>query len=186
MHKVFIAGSIKIKHLDAKVKARIDNIIAKECDVLVGDADGADTSIQQYLWEHAVTHAVVYCSGPMPRNNVGSWPVRSVDTSYAPGSRAFYTAKDLQMAKDADFGLMIWDSQSTGTLSNVIELLLLQRKSVVYVNKLKAFKNVRDAKELEELVALMSDTAVKKADAKIRLFEKIDRLKQLQGDLFHA
>lgn len=186
MTTVFIAGSIKIKHLDAKVKARLDNVIASKCEVLVGDADGADTSIQQYLSDQSVTRAVVYCSGPAPRNNVGGWPVRSVVTSYAPGSRAFYTAKDLQMAKDADFGLMIWDSQSTGTLSNVIELLLLQRKSVVYVNKLKAFKNVRDAKELEELVALMPEAAAKKADAKIRLFEKIDRLKQLQGDLFHA
>ena len=28
------------------------------------------------------------------------------------------------MAKDADYGLMIWDAKSAGTLSNLIELLI--------------------------------------------------------------
>ena len=46
MTTVFIAGSIKIKHLDRKFRERIDKIIASGFDVVVGDADGADTAIQ--------------------------------------------------------------------------------------------------------------------------------------------
>ncbi|WP_322054736.1 hypothetical protein [Paraburkholderia bannensis] len=186
MTKVFIAGSIKIKNLDLKVKDRIDTIVKSNFDVIVGDADGADTSIQQYLQACSAARTVVYCSGSFPRNNVGRWPVHSVDTEAAPGTRAFFTAKDLEMAKSADFGLMIWDTQSTGTLSNVIELLRQKKKSVVFVNKVKAFKNVGDVKQLEELVGLMSEAALKKADAKIRLFEKINRLKHQQDDMFAA
>ena len=51
---VFIAGSIKIKHLDRKFKERIDKIIASGFDVVVGDADGADTAIQTTLFEDEV------------------------------------------------------------------------------------------------------------------------------------
>lgn len=49
--------------------------------------------------------------------------MRVVNTSHAAGTRAFFTAKDLKMAEEADYGLMVWDTKSTGTLSNVIELL---------------------------------------------------------------
>ena len=46
------------------------------------------------------------------------------------------------MAEAADYGLMIWDAKSTGTLSNVIELLSRKKKSLVFVNKEKEFKVV--------------------------------------------
>ncbi|WP_035552177.1 hypothetical protein [Burkholderia sp. 9120] len=186
MPTVFIAGSITIKHLDVKVKECIDKIIASDYDVLVGDADGADTSIQEYLRERSTARAVVYCSGSVPRNNVGDWTVHTVDTSYEPGSRAFFTAKDLEMAKAADYGLMIWDTKSTGTLSNVIELLRRKKKARVFVNKDKVFKDVGDVAQLEQLVSRMSEAALKKADAKIRLFEKINTLKHEQSDMFAA
>ena len=57
--RVFIAGSMNIKHLDPKVKERIDNIVAQDFEVVVGDADGADTSIQQYLVNHGTTRAKI-------------------------------------------------------------------------------------------------------------------------------
>lgn len=181
MTTVFIAGSMNIKNLDRKVKERIDKIVGANMSVVVGDADGADTSIQKYLLEHGTTKAVVYCSGAKPRNNVGAWPVHSVETSQAPGSRAFFTAKDLQMAEAADYGLMIWDAKSTGTLNNVIELLKRKKKSVVFVNKEKIFKTVGDVSHLEELVGCMSEHARQKAQEKLRLREKIDALKQQQA-----
>ena len=184
MTTVFIAGSMNIKHLDAKVKERIDNIASKKFDVVVGDADGADTSIQAYLSALGNLHTTVYCSGSMPRNNLGEWQVQTVKTSYAEGTRAFFTAKDVVMAEVADFGLMIWDTKSTGTLSNVLELLARKKKSVVFVNKLKEFKNVSSVEELEDLVTCMSDHAKTKADEKIKLFDRINSLKHEQPRLF--
>lgn len=186
MPTVFIAGSITIKHLDVKVKECIDKIITSNYDVLIGDATGADTSIQEYLRDRSAERAVVYCSGPIPRNNIGGWSVRTVETSHEPGSRAFFTAKDLEMAKAADYGLMIWDAKSTGTLSNVIELLRRKKKARVFVNKDKVFKDVGDVTQLEQLVSRMSEGALKKADAKIHLFEKINSLKHEQSDMFAA
>jgi hypothetical protein len=184
MVKVFVAGSMNIKHLDRKVKERLDSIIDKGFEVVVGDADGADTSIQQHLFAHGVSRATVYCSGERPRNNIGAWHVHHVATTHAEGSRAFFTAKDLHMAEAADYGLMIWDAKSTGTLSNVIELLARSKKSVVFVNKEKAFKNVGSVADLESLVGVMSAGARLKAEEKIKLSDRIAALKQAQQPLF--
>lgn len=87
------------------------------------------------------------------------------------------------MAEAADYGLMIWDAKSTGTLSNVIELLSRKKKSLVFVNKDKAFKVVGNVSQLEELVAFMSDYAKQKADEKIKLFNRINLLKHDQAEL---
>ena len=59
-----------------------------------------------------------------------------------------------------------------------------KKKSVVFVNKEKTFKNVGDVTQLEGLVECMSDHARLKADEKIRLFEQIESLKHEQTQMF--
>lgn len=184
MTTVFIAGSITIKRLDARVKERIDKVVESGFDVVVGDADGADAAIQRHLRDIGAKSATVYCSGCVPRNNVGDWAIQVVDTPHAPGSRAFFTAKDLQMARRADFGLMIWDTKSTGTLSNVIELLGRKKKSVVYMHRDKVFKNVGTVEDLESLTCSMAEPARRKADEKIRLSQRMDEMKHEQASMF--
>jgi hypothetical protein len=184
MTKVFIAGSINIKNLDVGVKERIEKIVSSDFEIVVGDADGADTSIQDFLLSLGSKKATVYCAGGKPRNNLGNWPVYVVQSKHSVGSRSFFTAKDLVMAEVADYGLMVWDSKSTGTLNNVIELLTRKKKSVVFVNKDKIFKNVGTVDQLEELVGFMSEHAKQKADGKIKLFDRISLLKHKQSELF--
>jgi hypothetical protein len=177
MAVVFIAGSMDIKRLDHTVKERIDNIVASNFEIVVGDANGADTAIQAYLFSLKYPRVTIYCSGSSPRNNVGDWRVHVVQSNHAEGSRLFFTAKDLIMADVADFGLMIWDAKSTGTLSNVVELLTRNKKSVVFVNKTKIFVTVGTIEQFEELVRHMSEHAKRKADDKIKLFDRIETLK---------
>lgn len=186
MTTVFIAGSMNIKHLDVRVKERIANIAASGFEVVVGDADGADTSIQQYLLALGHSRTTVYCSGSHPRNNIGKWPIHVVKTEYPEGTRAFFTAKDLAMANIADFGLMVWDAKSTGTLSNAIELLARKKKSVVFVNKEKTFRTIGSIEQLEMLINCMSDHSQKKANEKIKLFDRISSMKHEQIDFFKA
>lgn len=188
MTTVFIAGSITIKKLDTLVQISLMNIIELGHAVIVGDADGADTAIQQFLQESGTTNVTVYYVGSKPRNNLGGWPVNNIDTYHKPGSRAYFTAKDLEMAKDADVGLMVWDGKSTGTLSNVIELLTRKCNSKVFINKKKIFHKVVSAADLEALVAFMDDSARLKADTKIGLFDRIAALKsrELQVEILAA
>jgi len=182
MTAVFISGSMRIKNIHSQVHNRIENIIKSSFDILVGDADGVDTSIQAFLKTKSYERVVVYCSGQHVRNNLGSWPVEKVSTEEGKNTRKFYTAKDIEMGKKCDYGLMVWDSKSTGTLSNVIQLLTQEKKSLVFVNKNKTFVNVTNVIDFETLVSVMSDSALQKADRRISLKKKILELKQ--GDLF--
>lgn len=177
MTTVFIAGSITIKHLNFKVQERIMNIITLGYDIVVGDADGVDTSIQQFLLDQRLDNVTVYCTGDTPRNNVGSWPVHSVTTFHKPGSRAYFTAKDLALAEAADAGLMIWDAKSAGTLSNIFELLSRKKCAWVFVNKDKVFHAVKNLDTLESLLSCMSDSARMKADTKMGLMDKLTSLR---------
>lgn len=184
MHKVFISGSMTIKNINPEVLERINNVIDSGYQVLVGDADGVDSSIQNYLLEKNAKSVLIYCSGDQPRNNLGKWSVYKVKTKYSPGTRAFFTAKDLVMSDDCDYGLMIWDTKSTGTLSNAIELLKRNKKSLVFINKDKKFIKIKSVIDLELLVMHMSESARVKAEKKIGLQSKIENFKNEQKDLF--
>ena len=183
MTTVFIAGSISISRLHEKVADRINKIVSSDFNVVVGDADGADTSIQECLQRYRAEKVTVYCTGDSPRNNVAEWPVHRVVSKAKAGTRAYFTAKDLEMARDSDYGLMVWDCKSTGTLSNVIELLREKKKSVVFVDKNKDFVTVSDQGGLEHLVAFMSDHARAKAEEKIGLAAKIASIDHEQFSL---
>lgn len=178
MTTVFIAGSISISRLHEKVQERISKIVSSGFDVVVGDADGADTSIQECLLKHRARKVTVYCAGDAPRNNVADWPVHKVISNAKPGTRAYFTAKDLEMARRSDYGLMIWDCKSTGTLSNVIQLLKEHKKSVVFVNKNADFVNIGDRAGLDHLLTFMSAHARAKAEDKIGLSSKVASLGQ--------
>lgn len=183
MTTVFIAGSMTIKHLDFKVQERLMNIITLGHHIAVGDADGVDTSIQQFLYDHRVDAVTVFCTGDHPRNNVGNWPTFPVQTYHKPGSRAYFTVKDIAMAEKADAGLMIWDAKSTGTLSNVCELLKRRKASWVFINKDKAFHAVKNVESFEALLERMASTARLKADTKIGLTDRLAALRSKEQQL---
>jgi hypothetical protein len=184
MQKIFISGSMGIKNLDKNVQNRMNNIVDSGYQVIVGDASGVDSSIQEYLLSKNMKYVLVYCSGDSPRNNLGHWPVSKAETKAPLGSRAFFTAKDLKMAEDCDYGLMVWDTKSTGTLSNVIELLKRNKSALVYVNKAEEFLKIKEVSDLEKLTAYMSQSALEKADKKIKLREVIQSFKNQQSKLF--
>jgi len=71
-------------------------------------------------------------------------------------------------------------------LSNVLELLARHKKSVVFVNKAKAFQNVGTVEQLEELLTYMSETARSKADQKINLSARLSSLRygRAQSNMF--
>lgn len=186
MNKVFISGSMRIKRIDKKVEERIDNIINSNFPILLGDAKGVDTSIQELVKSREYQNVTIYCSGAHVRNNIGRWKVIKIKNEYEKNSRLFFTAKDIQMAKECNYGLMVWDSKSTGTLNNVYELLSQGKKSLVFVNKIKKFVKVINLDDFEKLTSLMSKSAFEKADRKIKLRKKIQGLKCIQMDMFEA
>jgi len=147
---VFIGGSRSVSRLTREVKQRLDNIIAKGLTVLIGDANGADKAVQRHLADQQHARVVVFCMAGECRNNVGNWPTRSVVAPAGARGFAYYSTKDRAMGTEADYGLMLWDGSSRGTLTNVVDLVRQGKPVVVYVAPAKSFTTLRDPRELSE------------------------------------
>jgi len=183
MPTIFLSGSIKIKRLHMEFVERIAKVVSKNLDIIVGDANGADKLIQTELHRRNYNNVVIYCTDEKPRNNIGQWRINRVRSNSKPGTRAYFTAKDLEMAKVADYGLMLWDSASTGTLNNVIQLLKGGKKSIVYVNKKNMFVTLEQPDDILQLVLVMSPSAQDQAERKVGLRQKISELTHEQFEM---
>ncbi len=132
MNKVFIGGSREISRLTDAVQDRLRRIVAKGLPILIGDANGADKAVQRFLNDKEYRNVEVFCAADACRNNLGGWPLRPVRPASARRDFNFFSAKDRKMAEEADFGLMIWDGKSIGTLMNVYRLATQRKPVVVY------------------------------------------------------
>lgn len=147
MNTVFIGGSRHVSRLPAPAKERLDNIVKSGFHIVVGDANGADKAVQKHLSSIDYADVVVFCSGEVCRNNLGDWPTRKVQPAESVKGFQFYAAKDREMAQAADFGLMIWDGKSPGTVLNVLRLINAGKKAVLLNSpeaKTTTFKAVSD------------------------------------------
>ncbi len=132
MNTIFIGGSRHVSRLPTEVRKRLDNVVASGHQVIVGDANGADKAVQKHFLDAHYDKVTVYCSGRTPRNNLGTWRTHRVDVPTSTKGFQFYAAKDRQMAREADFGLMIWDGKSPGTVLNVLRLVQAGKVSVLF------------------------------------------------------
>lgn len=143
MNTIFIGGSRHVSRLPAEIRDRIDNVISGGHRVVVGDANGADKAVQKHLLESHYDKVTVFCTGQQPRNNLGSWRTHCVDAPKGAKGFQFYAAKDREMAAEADFGLMIWDGKSPGTVLNVLRLALAGKIAVLFDVPKKSAHNIR-------------------------------------------
>ena len=168
MTTVFVAGSRNLGRLNDEVRKRLSNLISEDFRILVGDANGADKAVQKYLVENAYEKVVVYCSGNRCRNNLGSWTASFVSVDKSKKGREFYAEKDKKMAEDADYGLMIWDGKSAGTLNNVLELLKRNKKTLIYFSPSREFLSVSEPSQITSLLKRCPPEAVEKIRKKVR------------------
>ena len=169
MTKVFIAGSRQITRLPAEVKIRVDTMIDKGFQILVGDANGADKAVQTYLAEKAYPHVFVHCMERHCRNNVGHWPTHEVAAPKGARGFDFYSAKDRVMADAAEYGLMLWDGKSKGTINNVVNLSRDQKPVVVYVGPTRRFRTLKSVDDLKDLLADGDSDSVERIVSELHL-----------------
>lgn len=150
---VFVAGSRRISRLPAEVRNRLDAIIEKGFQIFVGDANGADKAVQLYLAEKAYPNVLVHCMERHCRNNVGRWPTHEVAAPKGARGFDFYSPKDRVMADAAEYGLMVWDGKSMGTITNVVNLCHEGKPVLVYVAPKKRFLTVKTFDDLAGVLA---------------------------------
>lgn len=131
--KVFIAGPRAIKQLDRNVLKKLNSMSEKECEILIGDASGVDSLTQQYFKSIHYKNVEIYASNGKARNNLNNWNVIDVPVENGVTGFNFYVQKDIQMAKDTDYGFMIWNGESKGTFNNIINLLEQNKKVLLYL-----------------------------------------------------
>ncbi|QAV27743.1 hypothetical protein SAMN05216169_10832 [Anoxybacillus pushchinoensis] len=150
--KVFVAGPRAVSVLNKQVKERLSNIINNNFTVLVGDANGVDKQVQKFLHSVNYRNVKVYATNGRARNNIGQWEVEKVNVEPTKKGFDYYAAKDIEMAKDADYGFMIWNGQSKGTLNNMINLAKLNKKVLVYFIPAKQFYTVKDVGDIRMMI----------------------------------
>lgn len=173
MISVFVAGSRRLGRLNDEIRERLGNVTVGSYRVLVGDAKGADKAVQSFLFERKYQNVVVFCSGTKCRNNLGSWPTHNVKVPSGISGRAFYTRKDVEMAQNADYGLMLWDGKSVGTINNIVELVQRGKKALVYLSSNKSFRSVSSLGDLESLLSHCDPDDVGAIERKVGLQSRL-------------
>jgi hypothetical protein len=178
MTTVFLSGSRKINRINDTIRERIDNIIDKDLNIVVGDANGADKAMQSYLAGVGYPHVTVYYVGGNSRNNVGDWRSQNVAVPSNLTGRDFYTVKDKEMARHADFGLVLWDGKSSGSIANVLEMLKHGKKVVVYFAPDKTFYTVSSEADARQLIAKCDADAIIEIGRKVKLTGTLREISQ--------
>jgi hypothetical protein len=166
---VFVAGSRQISRLPAEVGSRLDTMIEKGFQILVGDANGADKAVQRYLADKAYSNVLVHCMKDNCRNNIGSWPTRQLVAPRGAKGFDYYSVKDRAMAEAAEYGLMLWDGKSKGTISNVVNLSRDHKPVVVYVAPMRQFLTITTFGDLKSLLAQGDSESVERIVNELRL-----------------
>lgn len=172
--KVFIAGSRRLSRLTREVTRRIDNILAKGLTIVVGDANGMDKSVQKYLKSRRYENVLVFCMEDACRNNEGGWTIRKIQSPH--GNRrdfAFYSTKDRAMADEAAYGLMLWDGESRGTLTNIVNLVRQSKPVVVYLAPKKSFSTVREPSDLRNVLSRFDESVLSRLELELESAPKI-------------
>lgn len=155
--KIFISGSRSLNHLDDKVKERLNNICNSNYTVLIGDAYGIDEKVQEYLSNQKYKNVYVFASQGKARNNLGNWNVINIKVDKRITGFQFYAEKDKAMAYKADYGFVIWDCQSRGSLNNIVNLANQNKKTLVYLQPQKKFVCINKKSQIDLLISHKSN-----------------------------
>lgn len=150
--KVFIAGPRIVGEIDRNIILKLENICDKNYEILIGDAEGIDSCVQKFLQFKLYRNVIVFASKGIARNNYGDWKIEKVEVSNQVTGFEFYAQKDLQMAKKADIGFMIWNGKSKGTFNNIMNLLEFDKQVVLYYLPNQKFYYFKKKDELKEFL----------------------------------
>ena len=131
--KIILGGSRHLEFIPREISNQISEWMEVSAEFLVGDAPGTDRAFQLFLNSSKYNLVTVFTSADEIRNNLGNWPYERIDSGLKSKSSAVHAFKDRKMCEIADLGLMIWDCESAGTLSNVIDLVSNGKECFVWI-----------------------------------------------------
>lgn len=105
---VFISGKVSYdRRIPKRVQNELDACMKADAKIIVGDAPGADTRVQDYLAEKKYKNVEVYTTDAKVRNNVGNWKVNKISSDGYSDEREVRRQKDIAMTNAATRGFAI-------------------------------------------------------------------------------
>lgn len=105
---VFISGKVSYdRRIPKRVQNELDACMKADTKIIVGDAPGADTRVQDYLAEKKYRNVEVYTTDAKVRNNVGNWKVNKISSDGYSDEREIRRQKDIAMTNAATRGFAI-------------------------------------------------------------------------------
>ena len=120
---IFLGGSKIINRLDDRIKEDLIDYMNLGYKILIGDSLGADKEMQKLLAKNGYPFVTVYYSGDRPRVNLGNFKTKHLSSNKYLSDYERQKLKDNQMATDCDYGYMLLQGQTKGTMANVNKLL---------------------------------------------------------------
>ena len=150
MNKVFISGSIVIKKIPPCVEKSINKIIESGMEILVGDADGIDTKVQNYCKKLNYYNVTVYSIYASPRYMASDFKKKYIiPRSESKKERELQQEKDEAMTMDSDYSLVIWDGKSKGSYNNIIRAIENHKKVKLYLSEIDQFVDPKKITKIE-------------------------------------
>lgn len=157
--KIVLGGSRFLDKIPQNLFELLMNWNDSGADFLVGDAPGADSAFQKVLRSIGAKSVTIYSSAGYIRNNYGNWPTKEIESGLRSKSNAVHAFKDRFMTSIADSGLMLWDCQSAGTLSNAIDLLEQGKTCKIWVTSDAELYHFDNQTSLEKWLRLYPEVA---------------------------
>lgn len=130
---VFISGKVKYdRRISKRIQNELDSVMKANAKIIVGDAPGADTRVQDYLAEKNYRNVEVYTTDEKVRNNVGKWKVNKISSDGYTDEREVRRQKDIAMTNAATRGFAISsdDDRPDSATSLNIERMKEQGKQI--------------------------------------------------------
>lgn len=169
MTTVFLSGSRKLSRLNEEIRGRLGKMIENNLEIIAGDANGADKAMQAFFAEKDYNHVTIFYVGSAPRNNVGGWKTKKVETDPKIKGRDFYVQKDKAMAEVAEYGLVLWDGKSPGSVQNMLSLVRGGKAVVLYHGPHKRFYSFKTEEDLVRILSQTDDDTLRDIDRKVGL-----------------
>ncbi len=137
MKKVFISGSINLNTLPKMVEKSLKTIQEKNIRVLVGDAKGIDSLVQDYFSKNRYFNLNICSIYQTPRNSKNNnfkTIFIEVDMDIK-SERKKQEKKDEYMSLNSDYSFVIWDGKSKGSFNNIQRALENNQLLKVYYTK---------------------------------------------------
>ena len=183
MTTVFLSGSRKISRINEMIRERVRKMVDQDFALVMGDANGADKVMQTFLADNGYRNVTVYCAGQKCRNNVGEWEIKYVEVPKSYKGRDFYTEKDKAMAEQADYGFVLWDGKSAGSINNILELVKRGKYVVVYLSAKKEFFTVKAPDDITRLLTICDSGDYLSIAKKTNLTRTLAEISETQGSL---